>query len=311
MPPAPPVMGRTEWVLLVVLSLLWGATFFFAEIALTALSPFVLVTLRVGLAAAALLIVVYAAGHRMPARPGPWLAFLVMGALNNVLPFSLIFWGQTHITGGLASILNATTPLFTVVFAHLLTRDEKLTSLRLGGVVLGIAGVAVMIGPAALSGLGGNALVLIGAQAAVLAAAASYALAGIFGRRFRGLPPLVVAAGQTTASTVLMAPAVIAAQGIGAFVVPAGGVLAAVVALALVSTALAYVLYFRILAAAGATNLLLVTFLIPVSAIVLGAVFLAERLTLGQAAGMALIALGLAAIDGRLWTRMRRLAPVR
>jgi drug/metabolite transporter (DMT)-like permease len=290
-------MNRTEWLMLIVLSILWGSTFFFAEIALTAMTPFALVMFRVALAATALLVVVHASGHRMPATPGPWIAFFVMGGLNNLLPFSLIFWGQTHIAGGLAAILNATTPLFTVVLAHLLTRDEKITPLRLAGVGLGIAGVAVMIGPAALTGLGDHVL----GQVAVLAAACCYALAGIFGRRFRGLPSVVVAAGQATAATVMMVPAVLAAEGMGALTIPVGGVLAAVIALALLSTALAYILYFRILATAGATNLLLVTFLIPVSAILLGTVFLAERLTVMQIAGMALIALGLAAIDGRLF----------
>lgn len=304
MPTPSLTMNRTEWLLLIVLSVLWGSTFFFAEIALTAMTPFALVMFRVGLAAAALLVVVHAGGQRMPATPGPWIAFFVMGGLNNLLPFSLIFWGQTHIAGGLAAILNATTPLFAVVFAHVLTRDEKITPLRLLGVALGIAGVAVMIGPAALTELGDHVL----GQVAVLGAASCYALAGIFGRRFRGLPPVVVAAGQATAATVMIVPAVLLAEGKGALVVPVGGVLAAVIALALLSTALAYILYFRILATAGATNLLLVTFLIPVSAILLGTVFLAERLTVGQVAGMALIAFGLAAIDGRLVTRFRKVS---
>lgn len=304
MPTPSLTMNRREWLMLIVLSVLWGSTFFFAEIALTAMTPFALVMVRIGLAAAALLVVVHVGGHRMPAAPGVWLAFFVMGGLNNLLPFSLIFWGQTHIAGGIAAILNATTPLFTVVYAHVLTRDEKVTPLRLLGVGLGIAGVAVMIGPSVLTGLGDHVL----GQLAVLAAASCYALAGIFGRRFRGLPPVVVAAGQASAATVMIVPAVLVAQGTGALVIPIGGVLAAVVALALLSTALAYILYFRILATAGATNLLLVTFLIPVSAIMLGTVFLAERLTTGQIAGMALIALGLAAIDGRLVRRFRRVS---
>ncbi len=301
---AVPAMGRLEWALLITLSILWGGSFFFAEIALTVMSPFAVVMFRVGLAAAALLVAVYAMGQRMPLSVGVWLAFFVMGGLNNLIPFSLIFWGQTHIASGLAAILNATTPLFTVVFAHALTRDERMTAAKLAGVVLGIAGVAVMIGPAALTGVGDHVV----AQIAVLGAAASYAFAGIFGRRFKALPPVVVAAGQTSASTVMIVPAVLAAEGIGALFIPWGGALAAIVALALFSTSLAYVLYFRILATAGATNLLLVTFLIPVSAILLGAVFLDERLTAMQFAGMALIAAGLAAIDGRLARRFRRVS---
>jgi drug/metabolite transporter (DMT)-like permease len=182
-----------------------------------------------------------------------------------------------------------------VVLAHLLTRDEKMTPHRLGGVLLGLLGVIVMIGPAVLRDLGLQLL----AQVAVLVAALSYGLAGIFGRRFRGVPPLVSAAGQVTATTVIMLPVVLLLE--GAWSVPMLGLWTwgAILGLALLSTALAYLIYFRILASAGATNLLLVTFLIPVSAIVLGASLLGERLEPQHFGGMALIGLGLAAIDGR------------
>ena len=184
-------MGPLEWVLLATLSVLWGGTFFFAEVALEEVRPLRLVFARVGLAAVALVLAVYATGQRMPASGALWAAFFAMGALNNLIPFSLIFWGQTRISGGLAAILNATTPLFTVVLAHFLTRDEKMTPHRLGGVLLGLIGVTVMIAPAVLRELGFQLL----AQIAVLGAALAYALAGIFGRRFRDVPPLVSAAG--------------------------------------------------------------------------------------------------------------------
>jgi drug/metabolite transporter (DMT)-like permease len=218
-----------------------------------------------------------------------------MGALNNLLPFSLIFWGQTQIASGLASILNSTTPLFTVVLAHFFTRDERLTTNRLTGVLFGLLGVAVMLGPDALYGLHANML----AQIAVLGAAICYAFAGIFGRRFRGAPPLVTAAGQVGATSVMMLPIVLIADRPWTLPMPSLQTFGAVVALALLSTALAYVIYFRILAVAGATNLLLVTFLIPVSALLLGMSILGERLDLRHFGGMALIAFGLAAIDGR------------
>ena len=295
------VMGPAEWLLLLALAMLWGGSFFFAKLALAELHPFTLVLGRVGLAALALNIVVRASGHRMPTALRPWRAFLVMGALNNLVPFSLIFWGQTEIASGLASILNATTPLFAVVLAHFLTRDERMTVARLSGVLLGLLGVAVMIGPEALAGLSLHLL----AQIAVLGAAISYACAGIFGRRFAGTPPLVTAAGQLTGTTLMMLPLALAIDLPWTMPAPALGTWSALAALALLSTAAAYVIYFRILAVAGATNLLLVTFLIPPSALLLGTTFLGERLDQGAFIGMALIALGLAAIDGRPFAHLR------
>ena len=288
-------MGPVEWGLLILLSILWGGSFFFAEVALAELPPFTVVLGRVGIAALALLALVYATGRRMPAGWTPWGAFLAMGFLNNLIPFSLIVWGQTQIASGLASILNATTPLFTVVLAHLLTGDEKMTRNRLAGVVFGLVGVTVMIGPEALAGLGLHVV----AQLAVLAAALAYAFAGIYGRRFRDTPPLVTAAGQVTASTVLILPLALIIERPWTLAAPGPVTWGAVLGIALLSTAAAYVIYFRILRTAGATNLLLVTFLIPVSAILLGVTILGEHLTPGQIAGMALIGLGLAAIDGR------------
>jgi drug/metabolite transporter (DMT)-like permease len=239
----------------------------------------------------------------MPWDRNAWLAFFGMGLLNNVIPFSLIVWGQTQIASGLASILNATTPLFTVLVAHVLTADERLSRARLVGVLLGIAGVVVMIGPAAVAELGRDVL----AQLAVLAAALSYACAGVFGRRFKrmGVAPLATAAGQVSASSLLILPLALMVDRPWTMPVPGVAALAAILGLALLSTALAYYLFFRILAAAGAVNLLLVTFLIPISAILLGCLVLGEALTLAQVAGMALIGAGLAAIDGRLPTALR------
>jgi drug/metabolite transporter (DMT)-like permease len=295
-------MGPLEWALLITLSVLWGGTFFFAEVALEEMRPLTLVFARVGIAAGALLLAVYASGHAMPRSLPLWAAFFAMGALNNLIPFALIFWGQTRITGGLAAILNATTPLFTVVLAHFLTRDEKMTPHRLCGVLFGVIGVTVMIGPAVLRELGLQLL----AQVAVLGAALSYAIAGVFGRRFRKVPPLVSATDQVTATTVMMLPEVLWLGGAGSVPLLGCSTWGAILGLALLSTALAYLIYFRILASAGATNLLLVTFLIPVSAIVLGAGVLGERLEPEHLGGMALIGLGLAAIDGRLLRLLRR-----
>ncbi len=293
-------MRAREWSLLVLLSILWGGSFFFAKVALAELGPFTVVFFRVSLAALALNVVASAVGQSLWRAGTPWRQLVVMGALNNALPFSLIFWGQTTITSGLASILNATTPLFTVLVAHTLTRDERMTVRKLFGVLAGLAGVAILIGP----DLGGS----IWGQIACLAAALSYAFAGVYGRRFQalGVTPMQAAAGQVAASAMLILPIMLIVDRPWELAAaPSAGVWAALAGLALLSTALAYVLYFRILAAAGATNLLLVTFLIPVTAILLGAAFLGERLELRQFAGMALIGLGLAAIDGRILARRR------
>jgi drug/metabolite transporter (DMT)-like permease len=295
-------MGPIEWTLLLVLSVLWGGSFFFAKVAVAALPPFTIVLGRVGLAALALNLLVRALGQRMPGDRASWAALFVMGTLNNLVPFSLIVWAQTQIASGLASILNGATPLFTVLLAHWLTADERLTWNRLLGVALGLAGVTVMIGMEALSGLGLHVL----AEFAVLVATVSYAFAGIFGRRFKGQPPLVTATGQVTATTIMMLPIVLIIDRPWTLAMPQPLTLAAIAGLALLSTALAYVIFFRILAAAGATNLLLVTLLIPVSALLLGHSFLGEGLAMQHVIGMALIALGLAAIDGRALGAPRR-----
>ncbi|HEY9058621.1 MAG TPA: DMT family transporter [Aurantimonas sp.] len=296
-------MTLGEWGLLLTLSVLWGGSFFFTEVAVKELPPFTIVVLRVGLASVILFAALRLLGVRMPMEPRVWAAFLVMGLINNAVPFSLFVWGQTQIASGLAAILNATTPLFTVLVAHVLTDDEKLTGKRLAGVVAGLGGVAMMIGPAALEGLGLGVV----AQLACLAAAFSYALAGIFGRRFKrmGVAPLATATGQVTASTLLLLPLALVVDRPWTLAMPSLPTVGAILSIAALSTALAYVLYFRILATAGATNLLLVTFLIPVSAILLGWLVLGERLAPRHFLGMGLIGVGLAAIDGRLLRLVR------
>ncbi len=296
------VMGPAEWFLLITLSVLWGGSFFFGKVALAELPPFTLVFGRVFLAAIALNLVVQATGNRMPPSLKTWGAFLVMGALNNLVPFSLIFWGQRQIASGLASILNSTTPVFTVVLAHFLTNDERMTGNRLSGVLLALGGVVVMIGPDVLRGLGAEAL----AQVAIIGAALSYAFAAVFGRRFKGVPPLVTAAGQVTTTAVMMVPIMLVVDRPWTLTSPGMETWAALLCLALFSTALAYVIYFRVLAVAGATNILLVTFLIPVSALLLGTSILGERLDTRHLGGMVLIAFGLGAIDGRVLSYIKK-----
>lgn len=289
-------MGPLEWALLVVLALLWGGSFFFNKVALAELPPFTLVLGRIGLAALILNVMTWMMGQRLPVSPKIWGMFLVMGLLNNLIPFCLIVWGQTQIASGLASILNATTPLWTVLLAHFLTADEQLTSNRLAGVLAGLIGVIVMIGPDVLVGLGLN----VWAQLAVVGAAISYALAGIFGKRFKGISPYITATGQVTCTTLMMIPLALWVDRPWLLPPLSPETWGALIGLALLSSAVGYIIYFRLLATAGATNLLLVTFLIPVSALLLGITILGERLDFRHFVGMGLIGLGLAAIDGRL-----------
>lgn len=298
-------MEAAEWGLLLVLSGLWGGSFLFYKILVAALPPFSVVFGRVAVAALVLNLALLLRREAMPREARTWRAFLVMGLFNNVIPFSLIAYGETHIASGLASILNATTPMFTALVAHVATTSEKLTRGKALGIGLGFAGVAVLVGPEALTRLAGGDLL---GKGAVLLASISYGFAGVFGRRFRGLPPMKVATGQVTASTVLALPLFLLFDRPWTLPAPSLGLWAALLGLAVPSTALAYMLFFRILARAGATNVSLVTLLIPVSATLLGAFLLAETISADTVAGMALIALGLACIDGRPLRLFKRTA---
>lgn len=297
-------MGAVEWLLLLGLATIWAGTFSLVEIALRDVGPFTLVLGRTLLGAGALWLLVLATRTPGPRSLADWRDLAIMGLLNNALPFSLIFWGQTAITGGLASILNAMTPIFAVAVAHAFTRDERATPARLAGMALGLAGVIVLVGPAALAGLGSG----IAGQVAVLCAALSYAFAGVFGRRLRRMPAMVAAAGMLTMSSVAMLPVALLAEGLPD-VLPGGDTLLAWATLGIVCTALAYILYFRILALAGATNLLLVTMLIPPGAIALGVIFLDEPLEPRVLGGFALILCGLLAVDGRILDLLCRKQP--
>jgi drug/metabolite transporter (DMT)-like permease len=294
-------MTRQDWAILLFLSVLWGGSFFFIEIALGSVQPFTLVLIRVALAAAMLWLFLLARRERLPMPPGAAFAYLLLALLNNVIPFILFVWAQQEITAGLASILNATTPIWGVLVANLFTADEKAHPHKIVGVLLGFGGVAAMIGPGLLGH--GGAL----PQLECLAATLCYALAGVWARRFRtmGVPPVAVATGQLSAAALVMLPLVLWFEPPWHAAAPSLNAWLALGALALFCTSLAYILYFRLLASAGATNSLLVTFLIPVTAILLGALFLGERLDTGDFAGMALIAAGLAAIDGRLFRRLK------
>ena len=291
-------MNAADWAILLALSVIWGGSFFFVEIALDTVAPLTLVLIRVALAASMLWAWLAARGERLAMPRGASRAFLILALLNNVVPFTLFVWAQEAITGGLASILNATSPIWGVIVAHIFTADEKATPAKVAGVLLGFGGVAVMIGTDFLGQIGTGAL----AQLACLAATLCYALAGVFARRFRamGVPPIGVATGQLSAASLVMLPLVLLFEPPWQDAAPSLEAWMALAALALLCTSLAYILYFQLVASAGATNSLLVTFLIPITAILLGALILHEQLEPRHFAGMALIGLGLAAIDGRL-----------
>lgn len=293
-------MTAINWLRLVVLSIVWGLSFVLVEVALTGAPPLVVVLARVGFAALALLIYCAIAGIRITLSGRLTGLFIALGFANNVVPFCLITYGQTQITGSLAAILNATTPLFTVVIAHFWGRVETATAPKLAGVLTGVAGVAVLMGlDTDVTGAARSSGALLG-QLAVLGAAFAYGVAAVLGKRLSGHPPVAVATGMLCASTVMLTPIVLYLAP-ESFTRPVtGDALAAMIGLALISTAFAYLLYFRILASAGATNAMLVTFLIPVTAIALGVATLGEPLEAHHLAGLALILAGLALVDGRV-----------
>lgn len=294
------------FLLLMLLALLWGGSFFFAEIALSALPPLTIAFLRVCFALPVLAIILWLQGERLPRSAQAWGAFLVMGALNNTLPFSLIFWGQQWLSSGVASILNGTTAMFGALIAAAFLKDEPLTANRILGAVLGLLGVVAIIGPSAIGGLNISNL----AQLAVLLAAVSYALASVWGRLHLGAyPPLVCAFGMVASSSVLTLPLAITIDGLPLTPI-ASSIWAAVLGLSLLSTAFAYMLYFTILARAGAANLMLVTLLIPPVATALGVLFLQEPVTGAQILGFAVIGFGLLVTDGRILGR-DRISPFR
>jgi drug/metabolite transporter (DMT)-like permease len=294
----------SSWAMLGLLSLLWGGSFLFNEIALPEAPPLIIIAMRSALAAVTLIAVARAAGHRLPRQPHVWVAFLIMGALNNLLPMVLIVNAQTRITGGLAAILMATTPLCTAITACILTRDprERLSARRWAGIGIGAIGVAVLIGPSALKGIGLDVL----AEVAVLAASVSYGFANVFGRRFVELPPLVSAAGQISATALMAVPAALVLYPPWMLQPFSASVWGALLGLGLLSTALGYVVFFHILARTGAVASSLVTLIIPVCATVLGSLVVGDPIVPRQLFGMALIAGGLVAVDARLGVLLRR-----
>ena len=304
-------MNRADWLILATLAAIWGGAFLFIGVAVRHVPPLTYVWLRLTIAAAAMWLFVRVTRQEVALPRQVWGSIVLLSLLNNMLPFALFGWGQTHIASGLASILNATTPIWGVVVAHFLTDDERMSPRRVAGVILGFGGVATMIGPSLIADFGTDGL----AELACVTASLSYALAAVWARRFRrqGISPMSVTTGQLTAGAVVMLPLALLVDKPWTHAFPPLGAWGAIAILALVCTAFGYVLYFRLIETSGATNALLVTLLVPPVAILLGASVLGETLAPQDFAGLGLIALGLAAIDGRLLkvltSRRRRLRP--
>ena len=285
-------------IMLLLLAAVWGGSFFFGEVALSEVPPLTITLHRVVWAVPILAVIVLLNGIAFPRSPSVWGAYLVMGALNNAIPFSLIFWGQTQIESGLASILNGTTAMFAAVVAGILLVDEPLTAKKITGAALGLAGVAYIMGPSALTDFNPSNL----AQLAILGATLSYSFAGVWGKTaLTGQPPLMNALGMLVGSTVLMMPIVLVFDGPPNLELSTN-VWGALLGMAALSTAMAYVLYFAIIVRVGTANLLLVTLLIPLFAIGLGFVFLGEKMGPDAWIGFAIIVLGFVVTDGRLFS---------
>ena len=288
-------LGITEWMLLVGLSILWGGSYLFMKLAVLTVPLFTIVLGRVSIAALALLIVLTISGTGIPKGRRIWVAFFGMGIFNNVIPMSLIVFSQNSISVGLASILNSITPLFTILVAHMTTNDERLTFRKLVGISFGIMGVVMLMGPELVDNFGVAAL----GEWACLGAALSYACANTFGRRFvqLGTKPMQTAFGQVVASTVILAPLVIVVDQPWTISNPGFLPVLSILALGLFCTALAYVIYFQILARSGATAIALVTFMIPPSAILMGWLALGEQISSQDFLGMSLIGVGLFSVN--------------
>lgn len=289
-------MSTAAWMILLLLGALWGGSFIFSKVAVAQVTPLTLVLARVLLAAITLLFVCLITGVRLPMTLKAWGAYFVMGFLNNVIAFSLIFWGQQYIDASLSAILNGATPFFTVLIAGLVLADERFSSAKIVGLIIGFAGVVLVIGPRHMLGLGEHLL----AEMAIIGAAVAYGFSAVWGRRFAGENPLATATGQLTAASLMMMPIAFYFERpleLGPLSTP---VIISVIALAVVCTALAYLLFFRVLKMAGATNTSLVTMLVPVFTMLIAIPVLGENLDALKLPGLIVIGIGLAVLDGRI-----------
>lgn len=277
---------------LVFLGAVWGASFLFIKIGVAELPAETLVAVRLVIAATVLIPVLYAGGQRLPAHPGIWARLAFLGIVGLVFPYLLITWSEQSIPSGMAAILNATTPLFSVLLAYGWTREERLSGLKLLGVAIGFAGVVMAVGGASIWSNGGSWTGLR-PHLGVLLAAGCYAVAGLYGRRaFHGISPLIPATGQLIAGAVAITPVALVLHGVPAQL-PSAHVIGAVLALAIFGTALAYVLLYWLMERIGATRTSMVTYLLPPFALVYGALFLSEPIHVNAIAGLALVVAGI------------------
>lgn len=290
-------MRRADYLLLVALSLPWGCAFLFFKLLAGELPPMTVAFGRVAIAAAVIVLVLAVQGVRPGRHVRRWRGLLLLGLLNNAVPFTLLAWGLARTESGTAAIVNATTPLMVALVA--LACGARLSWNVAAGIALGFLGVVVLVGPAALRG--GSAA----GNLACLGAALSYGLSARVMGRLRDVPPLVLAAGQLVSSSLILLPPVLLVDRPWTLPPPSAVGWLALLALGLVSTALAYALFFRLVARAGPANAMLVTFLVPVTALILGNRVLGEPITGGAVLGAAIIAAGLVLLDGR-WRRPAR-----
>jgi len=301
MAPLQKTISSRAWAELLLLSFIWGGSFLSIRIALDEIGPLTAVAHRTGWAMLILWAYVVARRLALPIGWRVWGAFLVMGLLNNVIPFSLMAWGQLHIETGLTSILNASTAIFGVIAAAVFFADEQLTARKAIGVTIGFAGVSTAIGLAAFKDFDIRSL----GQLAVIGGTISYALAGVWARRMLGhLSPQVAAAGMLSGASLIAIPMAYVVEGPFRLDLEPR-TWAAISYYAIVATAIAYMLYYPVLGMAGSGNLMLCTLLVAPVAIVLGAVVLGEALPLRAYAGFTLLALGLLILDGRIWKAVK------
>jgi drug/metabolite transporter (DMT)-like permease len=295
---APLRMGAVEWGLIALQSMFWGSSYFFIALVQAELPALTIAALRTIPASAALLLIVLSLGYRLPATLAEWRLFIAFSAFNTLLPFVLIVWGQSRATGGMAAILNASAPLFGIFLAHLLTQDEKLSWNKLIGILVGMTGVAILVGYDFAVGSGADIL----ARLALLAAPLLYVCANIFARNKLGhYPPFVVAMMQMVGSVFVAFPLAIAVDQPWALPLPSLGTLGAILGMGLLGSALASLCHFTVLHRAGATNATLVTLIMPLTPILLGGIFLGEHLSPREIAGALVIAAALIIIDGRIF----------
>ncbi len=296
-------MSRHAVLLLFALALMWGTSFTFTKAALAGFSPLTLVTARMALSLAVLLALLRVLGQRLPAPGRRWTDFLVMSLFSGVVPYFLIAWGMQRIDSGLAAILNSMTPLSTVVLAHFFSTDERMTPGALFGIALGFAGVVVLVGPDALAGLGAQ----VRGQLSVVGGVSCFSVAIVYARRnLQEVPPLVSAAGMQVWSTLLLVPLMLTLDAPWALR-PGPYPLGALALLATVSTALPYLVYYRLLAIAGATRVVLVSYLIPLVGVFWGALLLGERLPWRALPALLLILGGIATVNGQWQPLLQRL----